>query len=235
MSFKNPLSRRSFIALAGATGAGVLAGCSSSKPDQPREDTETTIEILSRQHGVIYRAVAILEEIRGGMDARMDLPPEIIGGTVEIVRLFVMNHHQQMEEKHIYPLFDAAGKMNGLIGVLREQHAAGFRLIDILKGLCDGFSAKDLEKRRTMGEAIHLFSRMCRAHAEWEDTALFPLLRRITPPKSYAEIGSAFERAETEFLGQSGFDETIHKLNGYENILGIGDLASFTPHPEDLS
>jgi len=234
MFSNSPISRRSFIALAGATGAGVLAGCSSTKPDQPAGDAATPIEILARQHGVIYRAVAILEEIRGGMDARMDLPPEIIGGTVEIARLFVINHHQQMEEKHIYPVFDAAGKMSGLVGVLREQHAAGSRLTDILKGLCDGFSAKDLEKRRTMGSAVHLFSRMYRAHAEWEDTALFPLLRRMMPAKSYAEMSSVFQKAEIEFLGQNGFDETIRKLTSYENILGIGDLASFTPHPEEL-
>ena len=88
MFSKKPLSRRSFIALAGATGAGVLAGC--SKPDQSTGDADTTIEIVARQHGVLCRAVAILEEIRGGMDARMDLPPEIIGGTVEIIRLFIV-------------------------------------------------------------------------------------------------------------------------------------------------
>jgi len=234
MFSNNPISRRSVIALAGAAGAGVLAGCSNTKPDQPGENAGTAIEILARQHGVIYRAVAILEEVRGGMDARMDPPPEIIGGTVEILRLFVANHHQQMEEKLVYPVFDAAGKMSGLVEVLREQHAAGSRLTYILRDLCGGFSARDLEKRRTMGGAIHMFSRMYRAHAEWEDTALFPLLRRTMPPKSYTEMSSALQRAETEFLGQTGFDETIRKLAGYENILGIGDLASFTPHPEDL-
>ena len=233
MFSRKPLSRRSFIALAGATGAGVLAGC--SKPAQPEGDTETAIEIVARQHGVLCRAVAILEEIRGGMDARMDLPPEIIGGTVEIVRLFIVDHHQQMEEKFIYPVFDAAGKMSALVGVLREQHAAGSQLIGILKGLYTEFSARDLEKRRTMGSAIHQFSRMYRAHADREDTALFPLLHRITPPKAYAELSSAFRKAEIDFTGQSGFEETIRKLTDYENILGIGDLATFTPRVEELS
>lgn len=230
---KNPLSRRNFMSLAGATGAVVMAGC--SKPDQPKTDIITPVEILARHHGAIYRAVAVLEEIRGGMNARMDLPPEMIGGTVEIIRTFVMDIHQQMEEKYIFPVFDAQGKMSGLVGVLREQHAAGARLIEILRGLCDGFSAKDLEKRRTMASAIHLLSRMCRAHAEWEDTALFPLLRSIVPPKSFAELSSVLYRTESELLGQNGFDEIIRKLNGYENILGIGDLASYTPRAEDLS
>ncbi len=232
MSFEKPLSRRGFMALAGATGAGVLAAC--SKTSQAPSDTGTAIEILDRHHGVLCRAVAILEEIRGGMDARMDLPPEIIGGTVEIVRLFIVGHHQQMEERGIYPVFDSANKMSSLIGVLREQHTASSRLTEILKGLCSGFSARDLEKRRTMGSTLHQFCRMSRAHADREDTALFPLLRRLMPPKAYYELSSAFSKADMEFLGQNGFEETVQKLTGYENILGIGDLASFTPHVEEL-
>jgi hemerythrin-like domain-containing protein len=233
MSFENSLSRRSFIALAGAAGAGVLAACSQS--GQSQGDAATAIEILDRQHGVLRRSLAILEEIRGGMDARMDLPPEIIAGTVEIVRLFIVGHHQQMEESRIYSVFDAANKMSGLTGVLREQHAAASRLTEILKGLCPGFSARDLEKRRTMGSTLHQFCRMYRAHADREDTVLFPLLRRSMLPKAYAELSAAFEKAETEFLGPKGFDETIRKLAGYENVLGIGDLSSFTPHSEELS
>jgi hypothetical protein len=76
---------------------------------------------------------------------------------------------------------------------------------------------------------------MYRAHADREDTVLFPALRRLMPPKAYGELSTAFVKAEMEFLGQNGFDETIRKLNDYENILGIGDLASFTPHAEELS
>jgi hypothetical protein len=55
------------------------------------------------------------------------------------------------------------------------------------------------------------------------------------PPKAYAELSTAFEKAEMEFLGQNGFDDTIRKLTEYENILGIGDLAAFTPHAEELN
>jgi len=86
-----------------------------------------------------------------------------------------------------------------------------------------------------MGSTIHLFCRMYRAHVDREDTVLFPLLRRLMVPKAYAELSATFVKAEAEFLGQNGFDETIRKLTEYENILGIGDLSSFTPHAEELS
>lgn len=230
MSSIKPLSRRGFLALA---GAGILAGCSG--PATPQGDASTAVEILARQHGLLERAIAILEEIRGGMDARMDLPPEIITETAGILRRSVVDYHQKMEEQYIFPALDAAKKMGGLIGVLREQHEAGARLVEVIKGLSIGFSAKDLEKRRTMGSAIHHFSRMYRAHSDREDTLIFPLVRQVMDPKQFAELNAAFQKTEKEILGPDRFEETIQKISGYENALGIGDLAAFTPRLDELS
>ncbi len=230
MTSRSKFSRRGFLTMTAAAGVGLLAGC--TRPEAIQGDS--AIEILARQHGVLDRAVAILEEVRGGMDARMDLSPEIIVGTVEIVRLFIVEHHQKMEEQNIYPAFDAAKKMTAMVGVLREQHAAGAQLIEVLKELSVGFSAKDLEKRRAMGSAIHQFSRMYRAHADREDTVLFPVLRKLMSPKVYSEMSAGFQKAEKDFLGQNGFDDTIQKLTEFENALGIGDLASFTPRVDEL-
>lgn len=228
------ISRRKFISLAGATGVGVLAaGCSG--PSNTPVEVVTAVESLNRHHGLLHRSIAILEEIRGGMDARMDLPPEIIQNTVEIVRRFVVDYHQKMEEKYILPPFDAAKKMGGLVGVIREQHAAGAQVVDILKNLSAGFSAKDLEKRRTLGSAIHQFSRMYRAHSDREDTVLFPALWQVLPPKAYSELNAVFMKGEKEALGQNGFDEAIQKLSSIENVLGIGDLAAFTPRVDELN
>ena len=229
-----PLSRRRLLGMAGAAGAGLLiTGCTGS--NKPSAATATAIEILDRHHGLLYRAISILEEVRGGMDARMDLPPEIIQGTVELVRRFVVDHHQKLEEKYIFPAFDAANKMSGFIGVLREQHAAGAQVTDLLKQLAAGFSAKDLEKRRTMGIAIHQFSRMYRAHSNREDTMLCPLIYQVVTPKRYGELNVAFEKEDGEALGKNGFEELIQKLANYENMLGIGDLAAFTPRMEELN
>ncbi|MFZ2445405.1 MAG: hemerythrin domain-containing protein [Syntrophobacteraceae bacterium] len=231
MFFLKPISRRKFISLAGAAGAGlVLTGC----PGANKGETGTAIELLDRQHGILRRAVSILEEVKGGMDARMDLPPEIIQGTVEVVRRLVVDYHQKMEEKYIYPPFDTAKKMGGLVGVLREQHEAGAQLTEILGRLAAGFSARDLEKRRTMGSAIHQFARMYRAHADREDTLLFPLLRQVVAPGAFAKLDEAFLKDDGQFMGQNGFDEAVQKLAGLENALGIGDLAAFTPRMEEL-
>ncbi|MCE5336555.1 MAG: hemerythrin domain-containing protein [Desulfobacteraceae bacterium] len=231
MPSKNTLSRRTFIAVAGVAGTGLLgAGCSGGSGPGP-----TAVELLDRHHGLLHRAIAILEEIRGGMDARMDLPPEIIQGTVAVIRLYGIDYHQKMEEKYILPAFEAAKKMGALLGVLREQHAAGAQLTAILQKLASEFSAKDLEKRRTMGSAIHQFSRLCRAHSDHESTVLYPALYQVMKPKAIGDLNGAFRKSELEVLGHNGFEEGIKTLVNYENALGTGDLASFTPRIDELS
>lgn len=233
MFSKDLLSRRNFFALAGATGAGLLEGC--SKSGRPIEYTATAIEALEAHHGVTRRALAIMDKIKLGIDAQMDISPEIAGGAVSIIAAFMINCHQLLEEKFIYPVFVSSQKTAALIAVLREQHAAACKLTDILKPLCANFSQNDQESRRKMVNMIHLLTRMSLAHESWEDTALFPLLRVAVPGKSYDRLSSEFEQAQTQFLGRDGLNETIQKIASYENSLGMGDLASFTPKPEDLS
>ena len=235
MFSKNLLSRRNFFILAGATGAGLVDGCTRAKSDRPAENGPTAIEVLERQHGVTRRALAILEKIKDEIDALKDIAPEIAAGTVRVIGTFMINCHQLMEEKFVFPLFEASPNTAGLIAELRRQHAAAFKLTDILKPLCLDFSQKDQEKRQKTATMLHLLTRMSRAHTSWEDTALFPLLRSTVSSESYDRLSSDFRKAEAEFLGRDSLTETMTKIAGYENSLGIGNLASFTPQPEDLS
>lgn len=226
-----PISRRKFIQLGAAAGACLAAnGCGGNG----KIEAGTAAEYLEKQHGVLRRALFILDEVKGAMDARMDLPPEIIKGSVEVVRRIVVDYHQKMEEKYIYPLFESAKKMGGLVGVLREQHEAGAQVTEILGQLAADFSVKDLEKRRTMQHALHQFSRMYRVHADREDTLLIPALSQVVGPADFAKLNETFRKEDMRVLGQNGFDEAVGKLEGFENTLGIGDLAAFTPRMEEL-
>ena len=239
MYSKNLLSRRNFLILAGAAGAGLAEGCSKSgsAPETVRsvDYPGSAIELLERQHGVTRRALAVMNKIKDAINAQMDIPPETIGGVVEIVTSFMINCHQLMEEKFVFPAFGPSPKTADLIAVLRQQHAATLKLTDILKPLCANFSPKDQEVRRKTANMLHLMARMSQAHASWEDTALYPLLHSVIPAKAYEQLTFDLQGAETQFLGQRGFDETLQKIAGYEKSLGIGDLASFTPKPEELS
>ncbi len=233
MYSKEVLSRRKFFILAGASGAGLLEGCSRSA--KPAGSTYTAIETLGRQHAVTRRALAVMEKIKNSLNAQMVRSPEIAGGAVAIISEFMINYHQLMEEKYIFPAFASSQKTADLIATLRRQHGAAYRLTEILKPLCADLSKKDQENRRKAVNMIHLLTRMSLAHESWEDTALLPLLRVVAPGKAYEQLGYTLESAETQFLGPGGIEPTIQKIAGFENSLGIGNLDSFTPRPEDFS
>ncbi len=232
MFSKDFLSRRKFFVLAGATGASLLEGCSRSS----RQTTSacTAIEALELQHGVTRRVLAVMENIKNGLNAQRDIAPEIAAGALGIVSDFMINCHQLMEEKFIFPVFASYTKTAELIGVLRQQHAVAYKLTDILKPLCLDIAKKDQENRRKAVNMIHLLTRMSFAHESWEDTALFPLLRVVAPGSAYEDLGSQFAREQNQFLGRDGIEPTLQKIARFEANLGIGNLDAFTPKAQDF-
>ena len=94
------------------------------------------------QHGVNRRALAVMDKIKDGIDAQMDIPPEITGGAIAIIAAFMIDCHQLMEEKFVFPVFGASQKTADLIAVLREQHAAASKLTDILEAALRGLFSK---------------------------------------------------------------------------------------------
>ena len=52
-----------------------------------------------------------------------------------LVRRFVEDYHERLEEKHVFPRFEKAGELGVLVRVLFEQHQAGRFLTDRIKPL----------------------------------------------------------------------------------------------------
>jgi hypothetical protein len=53
-----------------------------------------------------------------------------LAGAAKIVHTFIEDYHEKLEEDHLSPRFEKAGKLVDLVKVLREQHQAGRRLTD---------------------------------------------------------------------------------------------------------
>src|SRR5712692_11851599 len=77
----DPSTRRRFVRLSAAAGAGVLtAGFGPAAGEKPKgkqqEEEVSPAEDLMREHGVLKRALLVYGEAIRRMDARQDLPPE---------------------------------------------------------------------------------------------------------------------------------------------------------------
>jgi hemerythrin-like domain-containing protein len=226
--------RRRFLAATAALGLGTLALANgddkpkAEKKDQPEEEVGAA-EDLMREHGVLNRVLLVYEEGLRRLRAREDVPPEVFHKPATLVRKFVEDYHEKLEENFIFPEFEKQKKLVDLVKVLRQQHEAGRRVTDVVlrNATADRFGKEDA-RRQVVGNC-EAFIRMYRPHEAREDTVLFPALHKIVPAKRLKELGEQFEKEEDRLFGEEGFEKTVDQVAAIEKHLGIYDLAQFTP------
>jgi hemerythrin-like domain-containing protein len=185
-------------------------------------------EDLMREHGVLDRVLLIYEDILARLGPAKDIDAATLRTAARIVRNFIENYHEKLEEEHLFPRFEKSGKLVDLVRVLREQHQAGRTLTDQIQQEAGLSSSYDSE--RTKLEApIKAFIRLYRPHAAREDTVLFPAFRDLVTANEYDALGEEFEEEEHKLFGEEGFHEIVRQVTEIERRLRIEDLAQFMP------
>jgi hypothetical protein len=72
---------------------------------------------------------------------------------------------------------------------------------------------------------------MYEPHAAREDTVLFPALHELMSHHEYDALGEQFERREKQLFHGDGFELAVDEVAQIEKLVGIDDLAKFTPAP----
>ncbi|HEY1380200.1 MAG TPA: hemerythrin domain-containing protein [Gemmataceae bacterium] len=227
--------RRHFLAATAALGLGLSAGQvrGDDKPkgdtkDQPDEEVGAT-EDLMREHGVLNRILLIYEEGLRRLRGKEDVPPEVFHKPATLVRTFVEDYHEKLEENFIFPEFEKQKKLVDLVKTLRDQHQAGRRVTDVVLRNAVGDRFRREDARGEVVRACEAFVRMYRPHEAREDTVLFPALHKIVPAKRLKDLGEQFEKEEDRLFGEEGFEKTVAQVAAIEKQLGIYDLSRFTP------
>ena len=240
MSRSSVNNRRSFLEGAMAGGALVLSGCSQNpakgtqkenpavKKEAGEEDVSPA-EDLMREHGLLKRVLLIYREGIRRIDAKQEIPPDAFAASAKLIRRFIEEYHEKLEEEHLFPRFRKAGQLVDLVDTLEAQHRRGRALTETILGLVTGTSLKNVQERSKLKNGMQLFVRMYEPHEAREDTILFPAFRKIVSSQEYAALGEDFEKKEHELFGEEGFEKNVAEVAGIEKTLGIYDLAQFTP------
>jgi len=186
-------------------------------------------EDLMQEHALLNRVQLMYDETIRRLKGGIDLDPKILKEAANIVRHFVEEYHEKLEEDYVFPRFEKAGKLVDLVSVLRVQHKAGRTLTDTILSLSTVTAFKNPIQREKLIEALAAFTRMYRPHETREGSVLFPAFRDLLSPKEFAELGEMFEKKEHEVLGAEGFEGQVKVAEGLEKQLGLYDLAQYTP------
>jgi hemerythrin-like domain-containing protein len=199
-------------------------------PEKPKGDKEISpAEDLMREHGVLNRILLIYDEHLRRLEAKRTFDGAALAAAADIVRRFVEEYHEKLEEEFLFPRFRKAGKLVKLVDTLQEQHVAGRRLTTHIRELGSLATLKYVSDSDKLADALRGFLRMYRPHEAREDTVLFPAFRSIVSGHEYDALGEDFEKKEDELFGEDGFFKVVDQVAQLEKKLGIYELSQFTP------
>jgi len=234
------LERRKFVGtaaagLAGALGAGwTISAAAQEKPPAAAAAGKTAEEVspgedLMREHGILKRILLIYGEAIHRLTNNADISPQAIADAAGIIRAFVEDYHEKLEEDFLFVRFRKAKKLLDLVDVLQAQHNAGRKLTDITLRLATPQALKSDDDRRRLIVSMQEFIRMYNPHEAREDTVLFPAFHEIVSQNEYDALGEDFEKKENQLFGDEGFEKNVARVEAIEKTLGIYDLSQFTP------
>lgn len=227
------IDRRKFVLTAGTIGVAAVGGLVVPVyADGKEKETEGDIsapEDLMREHGVLNRILLIYEEGLRRLKGKEEVSPDVFHKPAALVRKFVEDYHEKLEERFIFPPFEKQKRLVDLVTVLRQQHEAGRKLTELVLHHAGKDQFRKDESRREVVRACEAFIRMYRPHASREDTVLFPALYKVIGVKAVKELGEQFEEEEHRLFGEEGFEKTVEEVVTIEKQLCIYNLARFTP------
>ena len=234
----SPSTRRNFLRNSSIAGAGLFLPALAVTQAAPKKEKEkdnkgediSPAEDLMREHGLLNRLLLIYDEHLRMLSAKRSFDGSVLVIAADIIRHFVEEYHEKLEEDFLFPRFRKAGKLVNLVDTLQTQHKAGRELTAKIRELAATATLKyvssDSEK---LADALRAFLRMYRPHEAREDTVLFPAFRKLVSPHEYESLGDDFEKKEDELFGEEGFFKVVDQVAQLEKKLGIYELAQFTP------
>jgi hemerythrin-like domain-containing protein len=218
-----------------AAGVVAVSACGSPQPKagQPgapadEEAAVTPPEDLMREHGVLKRILLIYREGIRRLQADDEAPLQALNASAGIIRSFIEDYHEHLEEQYVFPKLEQANKLADTTAVLRTQHQRGRTLTDRMLAATTAAAAPDKPARDALVQDMAAFIRMYEPHEAREDTVVFPALRDVLPAKQFRDMADIFEDEEHRRFGQAGFEGVVHKVADIEKSLGIYDLSQFT-------
>ena len=197
---------------------------------EKEEEEVSPAEDLMREHGVLKRALLVYGECASRLESGKEFPPVAVTGTANLIRKFIEDYHEKLEEEYLFPRLRGAGKLVDLVGVLEAQHKAGRRVTQqILTSAKASGLLRNESAKKDLAKQIRAFIRMYEPPEAREDTVPFPAFREIVPKNEFDSLGEHFEKREHELFGEDGFQKIVEEVAGLEKTIGIYDLSQFTP------
>jgi hemerythrin-like domain-containing protein len=225
-------SRRDLIL--GAAAATVALACKPSRP--PNEEPAPSVshdshdnsealaptEGLMREHAILERVLIVYDECARRLESNADPGAGVLSATARLVRAFVHDYHEAMEEDALFPRCEKSLVHVALVRTLREQHAVGRKLTEYVA------QASPSKDKKKLAGALRSFSRMYRAHSAREDSVLFPAFHDLVRGAERDELSAQFIARGRALFGDDAYARKVAEVAELEAALDLADLGRAT-------
>ncbi len=226
-SRRNFIRRGSILIATAPVGGSLLKNHYSS--DEEEEEMISANEDLMREHGLLQRMMLIYDTAVLSVQQNRDFNLKYLNQTASIIKNFVEDYHEKLEEGYVFPRLEKAGQHADLVKVLRTQHDAGRTVTSRILDLTKNEKLTETDKLQNLVDLMKSFNRMYRPHESREETILFPAFKEVLSRNEYDALGEDFEKIEHQKFGGDGFDQMVEKVENIERQIGIYELSQFTP------
>lgn len=185
-------------------------------------------EDLMREHGLLKRVLIMYDTMADRVAGGQELNRDVAAQSAGIIREFVEDYHERIEEKYLFARFLKAGKMTELVNTLQVQHDRGRTLTSRMLQALKAPRPSKADQQQVVTD-MRQFYRMYTPHEAREDTELYPALHQLVSRNEYDSMGEEFEKIEHQKFGQGGFELYLSKVTDLEMKLGTWDLNQYTP------
>lgn len=170
-------------------------------------------EELVTEHGAIKRMLRIIDEVSRRLDAGEPVATEDLEGIVEFIRVFADKCHHAKEEGHLFPAMVQRGvpAESGPIGVMLYEHDLGREHVRAMGEALAGAARGERAAAQAFSEHARGYAGLLRDHIAKEDSILYPMAERVLDSAEDDRLFEAFERVETDVVGQ-GRHEEFHRM-----------------------
>ncbi|NVO30270.1 hemerythrin domain-containing protein [Hymenobacter lapidiphilus] len=216
-----------------ADNAGQTAGAAAQEPGKASDEKEggedvSANEDLMREHGLLKRVLIMYDTMADRVTGGQELDRDVAAQSAGIIREFVEDYHERIEEQHLFARFLKAGKMTELVNTLQVQHDRGRILTSRMLLALKAPRLSKAAQQQVVAD-MRQFYRMYTPHEAREDTELYPALHQLVSRHEYDSMGEEFEKIEHQKFGQGGFELYLSKVTDLEKKLGTWDLNQYTP------
>ena len=179
------------------------------------------IEILMREHGLIFRALEILSQARKKIEKDQRPPRAFFDTALVFLREFADQFHHFKEEYLMFGLLalKKGDAFDGPIGGLRFQHERCRACVDGISNSLDGYADGDDIATTTLLENLASYISLLRRHIYEEDHTFFKMAEKELSKEEEDILLMQFKKEDEKMGDQPFFEQNRQRVDEMEALL----------------